>query len=86
MTLPATDAGNACACAPPAFCIEAKRTFQDLGVDYAAVDLDKTAEGLGKVWEALKAMHAPQKTVPYVYVNKVRAVACREALRGTALT
>lgn len=52
------------------FCIEVRSTFKALGVPLVDVLLDEDPDGT-QMWEALKKMHAPQKTVPYVYVNKV---------------
>ncbi|KAG2443533.1 hypothetical protein HXX76_001885 [Chlamydomonas incerta] len=57
------------------FSIEARRLFAQLHVPTLDYDVDAMPHG-GDVWDALKKMHAPQKTVPYVYVNKVMVGGC----------
>ncbi|KAG2497195.1 hypothetical protein HYH03_004784 [Edaphochlamys debaryana] len=57
------------------FSIEARRIFASLGVKPLDFDVDVMPQG-GEVWDTLKKLHAPQKTVPYVYVNKAMIGGC----------
>ncbi|KAG2453177.1 hypothetical protein HYH02_002501 [Chlamydomonas schloesseri] len=62
------------------FCIEVRRLFALLGVPTLDYNVDVMPNG-GEVWDALKKMHAPQKTVPYVYVNKSMVGGCDDTKR-----
>lgn len=62
------------------FCIEVRRLFAQLGVQPVNFDVDVMPEG-AEAWDALKKMHAPQKTVPYVFVNKVLVGGCDDTKR-----
>lgn len=51
------------------FCLEAKRTLTELGVNFTAFEIDVLDNG-ADVHQALKNLHE-QKTVPYIFINQV---------------
>ncbi|KXZ47349.1 hypothetical protein GPECTOR_36g72 [Gonium pectorale] len=57
------------------FCVEVRRLFSQLGVPTLDFNVDVMSNG-SDVWDTLKKLHSPQKTVPYVYVDKVMVGGC----------